>query len=129
MPIYEYLCHSCGEEFEALQKFSEAPLTTCKCGAEGRVERKLSLSAFHLQGGGWYKDQYGSGKSNGNGSSKDASSDSIKKAGDSAKKDSAQKDSAQKDSAKSGSAKSDSGSPSTPASSSSAKPASPSPST
>ncbi len=59
MPIYEYICHACGEEFEALQKFSDAPLKSCQCGKNGSVERKLSLSAFHLQGGGWYKDKYG----------------------------------------------------------------------
>ncbi len=66
MPIYEYTCHSCGEDFEAIQKFSDPPLRQCECGKEGVVERKLSLSAFHLQGGGWYKDQYG-GKPAGNG--------------------------------------------------------------
>lgn len=59
MPIYEYICHACGEEFEALQKFSDAPLKSCQCGKKGSVERKVSLSAFHLQGGGWYKDKYG----------------------------------------------------------------------
>lgn len=59
MPIYEYICHACGEEFEALQKFSDAPLKSCQCGKKGTVERKVSLSAFHLQGGGWYKDKYG----------------------------------------------------------------------
>lgn len=66
MPIYEYVCHSCGKDFEALQKFSDDPLLTCGCGKEGRVERKISLSAFHLHGSGWYKDRYGSsnGKSN-----------------------------------------------------------------
>jgi putative FmdB family regulatory protein len=63
MPIYEYVCASCGLEFEAIQKFSDEPLTECTCGQSGRVERKLSLSAFQLKGGGWYKDLYG-GKSN-----------------------------------------------------------------
>jgi putative FmdB family regulatory protein len=65
MPIYEYVCASCGLEFEAIQKFSDEPLTECTCGQSGRVERKLSLSAFQLKGGGWYKDLYGGGKSNG----------------------------------------------------------------
>jgi putative FmdB family regulatory protein len=71
MPIYEYLCNTCGQEFEVIQKFSDPPLAACDCGKGARVERKLSLSAFHLQGKGWYKDRYGNGKSgvNGNGAS------------------------------------------------------------
>lgn len=60
MPIYEYSCEGCGEDFEALQKFSDSPLKFCDCGKAGKVTRKVSLSAFHLQGAGWYKDRYGS---------------------------------------------------------------------
>ena len=29
MPFYEYRCGSCGHEFEAMQKMSDAPLTDC----------------------------------------------------------------------------------------------------
>jgi len=65
MPIYEYMCTTCGKDFEALQKFSDEPLTGCSCGKSGAVERKLSLSAFQLKGGGWYKDRYGSANGNG----------------------------------------------------------------
>jgi len=67
MPIYEYQCTTCGKEFEVVQKFSDPPLTACQCGDEGSVARKLSLSAFHLKGGGWYHQGYAAG-SNGNGS-------------------------------------------------------------
>ncbi len=57
MPIYEYICQKCGQEIEAIQKVSEAPLTQHDdCG--GKLEKKLSLSAFHLKGGGWYADGY-----------------------------------------------------------------------
>ena len=63
MPLYEYKCSSCGKNFEKLQKFSDAPLTTCECGENGAVSRLLSPPSFHLKGGGWYKDGYGSGKS------------------------------------------------------------------
>lgn len=62
MPIYEYSCTKCGREFEALQKFSDKPLTKCEeCG--GAVEKKISSSSFHLKGGGWYKDNYSSSSS------------------------------------------------------------------
>ena len=54
MPIYEYRCASCGHELEALQKLSEAPLTTCPaCTAEALVKR-VSAAGFQLKGSGWY---------------------------------------------------------------------------
>ncbi len=58
MPIYEYQCDSCGATFEAIQKFSDAPLTECRaCGAEG-VRKLLSAPAFRLKGGGWYETDF-----------------------------------------------------------------------
>lgn len=59
MPIYEYKCNKCGEVFEALQKFSDKPLTKCK-HCSGKVERLMSQSSFVLKGGGWYADGYSS---------------------------------------------------------------------
>jgi putative FmdB family regulatory protein len=58
MPIYEYVCTSCGKETEAIQRFSDAPLTRCTCAKEGELVRKLSLTAFHLKGSGWYNQGY-----------------------------------------------------------------------
>ena len=58
MPIYEYLCGSCGFEFEEVQKFNAPPLEECPdCGRKS-ASRQVSMSAFHLKGGGWYKDGY-----------------------------------------------------------------------
>ena len=55
--MYEYKCHDCGLVFEAMQKFSDAPLTECReCG--GKVEKLISQSAFSLKGGGWYDQGY-----------------------------------------------------------------------
>ena len=60
MPLYEYKCNSCGEVFELIQKFSDAPLTVHeKCG--GAVERLISPSAFQFKGSGWYVTDYGKG--------------------------------------------------------------------
>jgi len=60
MPLYEYKCQSCGEKFEVIQKFSDAPLETHeKCG--GPVERLISPSALQFKGSGWYVNDYGSG--------------------------------------------------------------------
>ena len=57
MPIYEYVCQSCGEEIEVIQKVSDPPLKK-HAGCGGRLKKKLSLAAFHLKGGGWYADGY-----------------------------------------------------------------------
>lgn len=61
MPIYEYRCQSCGEVFEYQQHISDDPKTTCET-CSGALERLISRSAFHLKGGGWYKDLYSSPK-------------------------------------------------------------------
>ena len=38
MPTYQYRCTECGEDLESVQKFSDAPLTTCPaCG--GRLRK------------------------------------------------------------------------------------------
>ena len=60
MPIYEYRCSKCGRVFEAIQKFSDAPLTVDEqCG--GAVERLLSTSALQFKGSGWYVTDYAKG--------------------------------------------------------------------
>lgn len=77
MPIYAYKCLDCGEEAEYIQKFSDPPMTECEsCG--GRIEKQITAAAFHLKGGGWYKDGYASSKS-GAGDAKGSSSGSESK--------------------------------------------------
>jgi putative FmdB family regulatory protein len=61
MPIYEYECENCGKTEEHLQKFSDAPITTCmRCG--GNLHKLISQSSFHLKGTGWYVTDYAKGK-------------------------------------------------------------------
>ncbi len=58
MPVYEYECGSCGGRFEAMQKFSDPALSSCKlCGAAA-VRKVLSAPAFVLKGSGWYATDY-----------------------------------------------------------------------
>ena len=57
MPIYEYECEVCGRIEEAIQKFSDRPLTKCS-HCSGKLHRLISHSAFHLKGSGWYADGY-----------------------------------------------------------------------
>jgi len=57
MPIYEYECAKCGNHEEAIQKFSDKPLT--KCGqCSGKLVKLVSQSSFHLKGTGWYVTDY-----------------------------------------------------------------------
>jgi len=54
MPTYEYTCRDCGENLEAIQSFSDDPLTLCpKCGGELRkVFRSVGIV---FKGTGFYK--------------------------------------------------------------------------
>ncbi|MCW5203579.1 zinc ribbon domain-containing protein [Desulfobulbus sp. US1] len=62
MPIYEYECPACEKVFEVHQGINDNPLTSCSvCG--GDVKKIVSMSSFHLKGGGWYSDGYASGAS------------------------------------------------------------------
>ncbi len=57
MPIYEYLCLQCERQLEAVQKFSDAPLSTCpECG--GELKKLISSTSFVLKGSGWYVTDY-----------------------------------------------------------------------
>jgi len=68
MPIYEYKCEDCGAHTEAIQKFSDEPLTTCEdCG--GRLHKLISNTSFVLKGSGWYADGYSSAAANKSGDS------------------------------------------------------------
>jgi len=62
MPIYEYKCEK-DHVFEVQQSISENPLEECKiCREENNVstpvKKLISASTFHLQGGGWARDNY-----------------------------------------------------------------------
>jgi putative FmdB family regulatory protein len=57
VPIYEYRCGSCGKITEALQKFSDPPLSECpRC--KGGLHKLISHTTFHLKGSGWYVTDY-----------------------------------------------------------------------
>lgn len=82
MPIYEYKCDSCGQQFELIQRFSDAPLTQHEaCG--GPVHRLLSAPALQFKGSGFYITDYAKGGSkpaggNGAGAKTDAKSGESK---------------------------------------------------
>jgi putative FmdB family regulatory protein len=61
MPIYEYKCQKCGEEFEVFQGITDPAVKSCK-SCKGSVQKLMSLSSFHLKGNGWYATDYGGKK-------------------------------------------------------------------
>lgn len=59
MPVYEYHCTACGQDFEYEHRMSDPRKTVCEaCG--GALERLISRTSFSFKGGGWYKDLYAS---------------------------------------------------------------------
>jgi putative FmdB family regulatory protein len=61
MPIYEYQCKKCGKAFEVFQGITDPAVNSFKF-CRGSVRKLMSLSSFHLKGGGWYATDYGGKK-------------------------------------------------------------------
>ena len=58
MPIYEYLCNSCGAEKEHLQKISDAPIEACPVCGSSNYTKLISAAGFQLKGSGWYATDF-----------------------------------------------------------------------
>jgi putative FmdB family regulatory protein len=56
MPTYEYVCASCGNDFDVFQSMSDDPLKVCPtCG--GAVRRKINGgTGVIFKGSGFYKN-------------------------------------------------------------------------
>ena len=58
MPTYEYVCASCGNHFDTVQSFSDAPLERCEiCG--GQLRRVFHPAGILFKGSGFYSTDYG----------------------------------------------------------------------
>ena len=90
MPTYEYACAECGERLEAVQKFSDDPLTECPA-CHGRLRKVFSPVGIVFKGSGFYRTDSRSSSSvngstaNGSSSSSDSSAASEKSSGADAK--------------------------------------------
>ena len=100
MPTYQYTCTDCGEPVEAVQKFTDDPLTVCAvCG--GRLRKVFSPVGIVFKGSGFYRTD----SRNGSGSRSETASkqpaESPAKSGESADKPAAAKTSGESASASS----------------------------
>ncbi|WP_431967503.1 FmdB family zinc ribbon protein [Actinacidiphila sp. bgisy160] len=63
MPTYQYQCTACGEGLEAVQKFTDDPLTECPA-CNGRLRKVFSAVGVVFKGSGFYRtDSRGSSSS------------------------------------------------------------------
>jgi putative FmdB family regulatory protein len=99
MPTYQYRCTECGEDLEAVQKFSDAPLTVCPtCG--GDLRKVFNAVGVVFKGSGFYRTDSRNGSKSRDGAD----------SGSSEKKSGAETKSTDKESAGAGSAPSGSSS-------------------
>jgi len=61
VPTYQYACTACDERLEAVQTFTDAPLTECPaCG--GTLRKVFSAVGVVFKGSGFYKTDSRDGK-------------------------------------------------------------------
>ena len=86
MPTYEYACTACGHRLEAVQKFTDDPLTECpECGAA--LRKVYGAVGIVLKGSGFYKtDSRAASAGNGSGKKGADTQGGDSSAGDSSSK-------------------------------------------
>jgi putative FmdB family regulatory protein len=100
LPTYEYACTACGHRLEAVQRFSDDPLTDCpECG--GGLRKVYGAVGIVLKGSGFYKTDSraaaGTNGKNGKGSRSSEAASSGDSSGSDSSGTSEKKDSAGSD--------------------------------
>jgi putative FmdB family regulatory protein len=54
LPTYQYACTACGHQLEAVQSFSDEPLTECPA-CEGRLRKLFNSVGIVFKGSGFYR--------------------------------------------------------------------------
>ena len=76
MPTYQYACADCGHDLEAVQSFSDDPLTVCpECG--GTLRKVFGNVGVVFKGSGFYRTDSRKSSDSGSSATKDAKSDST----------------------------------------------------
>jgi putative FmdB family regulatory protein len=92
VPTYQYACTACDERLEAVQKFTDDPLTVCsECG--GKLRKLYSAVGIVFKGSGFYRTD----SRNGSGSNGSSANGSGGNGSESSKPDTGTKDAAKKD--------------------------------
>jgi putative FmdB family regulatory protein len=115
LPTYQYACTECGHQLEAVQSFTDSPLTECPA-CEGRLRKLFNSVGIVFKGSGFYRTD---SRSSADKSSSDSSAASSSSSSSSDKTSTSTSSSSDKSSSSSTSTSASSGS----SSSSSAKPA------
>ncbi|WP_326549531.1 FmdB family zinc ribbon protein [Micromonospora sp. NBC_01813] len=68
MPTYQYACTACGHQLEAVQSFTDEPLSDCP-SCEGRLRKVFNSVGIVFKGSGFYRtdSRNGEGKIPANG--------------------------------------------------------------
>jgi putative FmdB family regulatory protein len=83
VPTYQYTCTDCGEPVEAVQKFTDEPLTVCAaCG--GRLRKVFSPVGIVFKGSGFYRTDSRNGSVTGSDKKDKQPSESSAKSSESA---------------------------------------------
>jgi putative FmdB family regulatory protein len=80
VPTYQYACTSCGHRLEAVQSFTDEPLTVCPA-CEGRLRKLFSAVGVVFKGSGFYRTDSRSGAKSPADSSNGSSSGSSDSSG------------------------------------------------
>jgi putative FmdB family regulatory protein len=54
VPTYQYACTACGQQLDAVQSFTDEPLTECPA-CEGRLRKLFSAVGVVFKGSGFYR--------------------------------------------------------------------------
>jgi putative FmdB family regulatory protein len=84
VPTYQYVCTECGGQLEAVQKFTDDPLTVHEaCG--GRLRKVFSPVGIVFKGSGFYRtdSRNGSAKSSAESAAKSSAESTAKSSSDS----------------------------------------------
>jgi putative FmdB family regulatory protein len=69
LPTYEYACTACGHRLDAVQSFTDDPLTVCpECG--GALRKVYGAVGIAFKGSGFYKTDSRAASAKGNGEAK-----------------------------------------------------------
>ena len=76
VPTYQYACTECGHQLEAVQSFSDEPLTECPA-CTGRLRKVFNSVGIVFKGSGFYRtDSRSTGSETNGGATKPAKSES-----------------------------------------------------